>query len=155
MVFCGLHAGLSFGLHAQPTSHRGIMAFKRTLAEIPIVVVHQHIDAPAKPALGEPCNGCGVCCLLEPCPLGVVISGHRTGACAAVVWSDDMRRYQCGMLLQPAVVLATRWPHGPQGVYKLLGWLLGRCAPRWISAGSGCDADLMVHKMSGDGAVDD
>ena len=39
-------------------------------------LIRIHADAPAKPPVGAPCNGCGVCCLLEPCPLGVLLSGY-------------------------------------------------------------------------------
>jgi len=37
-------------------------------------VILIHPEAPAKPPLGAPCNGCGVCCLAEPCPVGVLVS---------------------------------------------------------------------------------
>ena len=43
-------------------------------------VVWLHAEAPPKPAEGAPCNGCGLCCLAEPCPLGVLVSRRRTGA---------------------------------------------------------------------------
>lgn len=97
-------------------------------------VIHIHPEAPPKPALGQSCNGCGVCCLAEPCPLGVVISRKRHGACDALRWSVDARRYQCGVLVEPQAFLP-RW----------LGWcgpLLSRLARRWIAAGVGCDADI-------------
>lgn len=85
-------------------------------------VIDIHPDAPQKPALGAPCNGCGVCCLAEPCPLGVLISRRRHGACDALQW--DGERYVCGAL--------TAQPGG------LRGWWVRR----WIAAGAGCDCSL-------------
>lgn len=72
----------------------------------------------------EPCNGCGVCCVAGPCPLGVLVSRRFKGACAALQWNGE--RYVCG-------VLAAQ-PNG------LRGWLVRR----WISSGSGCDCSLEV-----------
>jgi len=91
-------------------------------------VIHIHPDAPRKPAEGQPCNGCGVCCLAEPCPVGVLVSRRRHGACAALQWSQADQRYVCGLL-------AARGE----------GWLsraLHRLLSRWIAAGIGCDSDL-------------
>jgi hypothetical protein len=79
-------------------------------------------QAPDKPALGQACNGCGVCCMAEPCPLGALISLRRRGACKALRWDEG--RYRCG---------AARWPG-----------LLGALARRWIAAGRGCDSDAVV-----------
>lgn len=90
------------------------------MASIRVIKLRQ--DAPPKPALGEPCNGCGVCCMAEPCPLGVVLSRRRRGRCVALRWQGG--RYACG-------VLAAR-PHGWRG------WLVRR----WIAAGAGCDCSL-------------
>lgn len=85
----------------------------------PTRVIEIHTDAPPKPALGEPCNGCGVCCLAEPCPLGVLLSRRFRGACVALRW--ERSRYVCGALTaQPS------------------GWLVRR----WIAAGVGCDCSL-------------
>ena len=64
--------------------------------------IHIHPAAPPKPALGAPCNGCGQCCLVEPCPLGMVVSGKRSGACSALRWSDAAGRYVCGLVADPA-----------------------------------------------------
>ena len=97
-------------------------------------VVMIHPDAPVKPSLGAPCNGCGLCCLSEPCPLGMWLSGRRRGACAALRWDDDGARYRCGALTEPDAVLPRRWRWGAP--------LLRRLAPRWIAAGMGCDAHL-------------
>jgi hypothetical protein len=91
-------------------------------------VIHLHRDAPPKPALGEPCNGCGACCAAEPCPIGAVVSLRRSGRCTALEWSDEDRRYRCGILLKAA-----------QG-----GRPARRLVTRWIGAGIGCDATLEV-----------
>jgi MinD superfamily P-loop ATPase len=79
--------------------------------------------APAKPASGSACNGCGVCCLAEPCPVGIVVSRRRTGACRALRW--DGARYRCGVLSAAA------------------GWRASLLA-RWIAAGRGCDSSAEV-----------
>lgn len=90
-------------------------------------------EAPLKPAVGQPCNGCGVCCLFEPCPLGVVLSRRRRGACVALQWDNAASNYRCGALADPG---------------RHLGWLPAgwarRLIRRWIAAGQGCDADLDV-----------
>lgn len=93
-----------------------------------------HQDAPSKPSLGAPCNGCGVCCLAEPCPVGIVVSGRRRGPCRALVWSDAERRYRCGVVTEPA-----------RFVPRPLAPAVAALARRWISAGSGCDADVEVE----------
>lgn len=100
-------------------------------------VIHLHLQAPAKPAPGQACNGCGVCCATAPCPVGIVVSRRTTGACAALVWHEgaggDAGRYRCGLLsaapASPAKPLA--WVHA----------LAAGAARRFISAGSGCDCD--------------
>jgi hypothetical protein len=97
-----------------------------------VILLHPH--APAKPAEGAPCNGCGVCCAAEPCPLGIYLSRRRQGACAALVWDPLQRRYLCGALAQPE-----RW----------LPWLPARWArglvKRWIASARGCDSGLETH----------
>jgi hypothetical protein len=79
--------------------------------------------APPKPAPGAACNGCGVCCLAEPCPVGIVVSRRRSGACAALRW--DGQRYTCGVLTDAR------------------GWR-ARWLSRWIAAGRGCDSTTEV-----------
>jgi len=93
--------------------------------------------APAKPALGAPCNGCGLCCLAEPCPLGMLLSRRRTGACVALRWSEAAQRYHCGAVADPGGVTGWRWSWALRGFSAL--------ARRWIAAGAGCDADLQAH----------
>ena len=95
-----------------------------------------HARAPAKPALGAACNGCGLCCALEPCPVARLFLLQWRGSCRALLWNDPDSRYECGMLRQPL-----RW----------LPWLPAWLAPqasrliaRLIASGCGCDADLEV-----------
>jgi hypothetical protein len=94
-------------------------------------------EAPAKPALGAPCNGCGLCCLHAPCPLGVLVSRRWRGACAALRWDATQRRYQCGLLVP------TRPPRGPRWWRVMVHALLRR----WIAAGQGCDADVVAENI--------
>ncbi|WP_354641562.1 hypothetical protein [Paracidovorax avenae] len=104
-------------------------------------VVFWHRDAPPQPAFGAPCNGCGLCCLAGPCPLGMVVSRRRSGPCAALRWipaevPGSPGRYVCGMVADPAAV--TGWRRA-----WALRWI-ARLARRWIAAGQGCDA-LPLH----------
>ncbi|MBM5571913.1 MULTISPECIES: hypothetical protein [Deefgea] len=95
-------------------------------------VIHLHRLTPNKPVIGEPCNGCGACCAVEPCPMGILISRKRHGRCDALLWDDAQTRYVCGMATQPKAYLAVNWT-----------WLnrrLSRWAKRWIAAGVGCDS---------------
>jgi hypothetical protein len=99
-----------------------------------VVLIRAEPAAAAKPDFGAPCNGCGLCCLAEPCPAGVIVSRRREGACAALQWDDRARVYRCGLV---------------RGAPAPLAWL----ARRWISAGSGCDADFLAERNA-DPAVD-
>ncbi|WP_374564285.1 hypothetical protein [Ideonella sp.] len=103
----------------------------------PSRVIHLHVDAPPKPAEGAPCNGCGLCCAAEPCPVGVLVSRKRVGACHALQWSDSDGRYVCGLVSDPARVL--RW------LPPALAPLLSRLARRWIASATGCDASLVAE----------
>ncbi len=97
-----------------------------------LIVLKIEASAPDKPDVGASCNGCGVCCVAEPCPLGIVLSGRATGACAALVWREEEHRYLCGALVTPERFAGAMSP------------LLVRLARRWISAGSGCDSSVVV-----------
>ena len=95
-------------------------------------VIHIEPLAPPKPAEGAACNGCGVCCLVAPCPVGMLVSRRRRGPCDALVWGAAERRYLCGMLTEP------------EHHFGWVGRLLRRAMRRWIAAGRGCDSDLQV-----------
>jgi hypothetical protein len=94
-------------------------------------VIHLHPAAPPKPAVGAACNGCGLCCAAEPCPLGMLLSRRRRGACVALEWHEGAAHYRCGALASPS-----RW------LPWLPGAVAGALTRRWIAAGRGCDADL-------------
>jgi hypothetical protein len=100
-------------------------------------VIVLHAQAPAKPAEGRACNGCGVCCAVAPCPLGQIVSRRRTGACNALLWHDAGQQYRCGLLAAPQ-----------QHLPAALHWAaptLARVARRYIAAGIGCDSSLLVQ----------
>ena len=104
-----------------------------------ILIVAQ---SPAKPVQGEPCNGCGVCCLLEPCPLGVLLSGYRRGSCLALRWDAVTGMYRCGAMTEPRQVLHERLPKVLRLATPLLARALEAMAGRWVAAGIGCDCDV-------------
>ena len=108
---------------------------------LPAMIV-LHPAAPAKPPEGDGCNGCGLCCAVAPCPLGIWLSKRRHGRCAALKWDDRLGRYGCEAATAPK-----RWfPALPESLARGL-------ALRWIAAGRGCDSDLLAQPASGDDAV--
>jgi hypothetical protein len=66
-----------------------------------------------KPLFGDPCNGCGLCCLAGPCGLASALFGQTTGRCRALV-DDGLGGFSCGLIgraadvpyLKEAVVIA-------------------------------------------------
>ena len=101
-------------------------------------VIYLQPLAPLKPAIGGACNGCGVCCAWQPCPLGMLVSARFSGACRALLWDGGTQRYQCAMVWAPQAV----WPRLPAPLRAPLTWL----ARRWIAAGAGCDSELDVQR---------
>ena len=104
---------------------------------MPAQTIHIHREAPAKPPEGSPCNGCGVCCTLETCPVARLRFLQAKGPCPALAWSASEKRYRCGLLVNPE---------------KYFGWLptageniARRLFSRWISAGLGCDCSADVQ----------
>ncbi|MEO7108041.1 MAG: hypothetical protein ABIZ09_16825, partial [Rhodoferax sp.] len=89
--------------------------------------IHIHTQAPAKVPLGAPCKGCGVCCLYAPCPLGILISRRRSGACSALQWDAVLLQYRCGTIVAPLAVLEKGLPRGLRGLACVLAPAL-----RWL-----------------------
>lgn len=108
-------------------------------------VIHIQAQAPRKPAPGAPCNGCGVCCLLEPCPLGQLLTRRRRGACKALRWHEAVPAYRCGALEAPRAVLEQLLPGRLRGLARWLAPGLARLARRWIGLQLGCDSALQVQ----------
>lgn len=107
------------------------MSGKRAL---PVARLELEAEAPDKPALGAPCNGCGVCCMAEPCPLGILVTRTTTGPCACLEWSAPERRYRCGLIAHP------------ERHMRIGASMLARWAPRFVSAGRGCDSDVEITR---------
>ena len=89
-------------------------------------------NTPRKPKCGDACNGCGVCCIAEPCASAVEFIGATEGPCPALEFEDG--RYWCGMVRHPAKYLGE--PEKPWAD-KILGGIYAEM----IAVGHGCDAD--------------
>ena len=92
--------------------------------------------APSKPEIGQACNGCGVCCAAEPCPVAHVFLWQRRGTCRALEWQEDLQLYRCGMLLRPTFYVR----YLPQFLHAFMQKVI----KRWIAAGTACDSDAVV-----------
>lgn len=99
------------------------------------IFVHLAADAPDKPPPGAPCNGCGVCCSQDTCPLGRLRFWQTRGPCPALTWSASEKRYHCGLLTDTRRHLPFPAP---------LAKPLRRLIRRWIATGSGCDCAAQV-----------
>lgn len=108
---------------------------------VTIQIIQIHPLAPPKPAFGSPCNGCGVCCLAEPCPVARRWLRAGEGACPAVSWHAADGIYRCGLAVAPQHHL--RWL--PAWLAPLISWWLFRR----IAAGRGCDSDAEVEHQAG------
>lgn len=93
-------------------------------------------EGPKKPPLRAPCNGCGVCCIAEPCMIAVtLIPGVRMDRpCPALEWEHG--RSWCGMVRRPHYYseLARLGPENEREVSEAIQVDLG-------GMGSGCDSD--------------
>lgn len=98
---------------------------------MPETLIHLHREALPKPLEGAPCNGCGVCCAVETCPVARLRFLKKTGPCPALAWDGDNKHYRCGLLIEPG----RYFPGLPAAWAK-------RLFSRWIAAGKGCDCDF-------------
>jgi len=76
---------------------------------------------PVKPALGEPCNGCGYCCHEIVCEVGLIVNPGDQAPCSLMVFDEN--RVWCGAVLME----------------KTSG--LPRLAAEALGIGRGCDSD--------------
>lgn len=77
--------------------------------------------------------------------MGVVLSGVRRGACAALQWDAVARHYRCAAVATPLEVLNRALPGWLHGASPVGAAFLSRLAPRWIAAGKGCDSSVSVQ----------
>ena len=101
----------------------------------PFLALSLHPDAPPKPDWGAACNGCGVCCAAETCPVARLRFLRRHGPCPALRWSVESGCYRCGLLSTPDQFFPL--PVRLRGV-------AGRVIARWIASGAGCDCSMTV-----------
>ncbi|SFY18128.1 hypothetical protein SAMN04244548_02971 [Paracoccus pantotrophus] len=84
----------------------------------------------AKPRYGQPCNGCGLCCAAERCPLAAHVFGPGD-RCPAL--EAEGLRFRCGLIANPDRYAAELvMQHGRDAVAAAAAVLVG--------AGHGCDA---------------
>jgi hypothetical protein len=99
-------------------------------------IVELHTLAPRKPDYGARCNGCGVCCAAEPCPVAYLFLFQFKGSCRALLWQNEASRYVCGMVVCPdnyVSVIPKRWSAH-----------IGRFFAKRIASEYGCDFDAEV-----------
>lgn len=101
-------------------------------------IIQIHPAAPEKPEYGAPCNGCGVCCLVAPCPVSALLLTHRENACPALVWQAETNQYRCGMLQAPSDYC--RW------LPRMLDRLLISLIRRQLALDIGCDAAIEIDQ---------
>lgn len=89
-----------------------------------------------KPKIGDPCNGCGLCCMISVCRNGAYVQGlvktlgdTVKGPCPALVNNHD-GSYSCGIVLNPKRYIRKS---------KYREEVLSREFAKLIGAGSGCD----------------
>lgn len=90
-----------------------------------------------KPKIGEPCNGCGLCCLSQPCKNGAYILGlvknlgddTYPGKCPAIIQKHS-GEYLCGIILNPnKYIKNSKYPAKIKSKYFAI----------LIGSGIGCD----------------
>jgi hypothetical protein len=64
----------------------------------------------------------------------MLVSARTRGRCRALHWDGMQHQYRCRLLTRPEALL--RWLPSPASQW------FSRLARRWISSGSGCDANL-------------
>lgn len=87
-----------------------------------------------KPAHGQPCTHCGLCCLMTVCSLGRVVLGQAEGPCPALDFDAD-KKSSCGLIANPMAFAPLHTiAHGVENMTAAAKVILG--------SGDGCDARI-------------
>lgn len=111
------------------------------MSDIRFRTVELHPLAPDKPDYGARCNGCGLCCAFEPCPVARIFLLQSSRKCRALLWQDDAGSYVCGMVVCPdryVRMIPRRWRE-----------CSGKFFASRIAAGTGCDFAAEMDDMPG------
>ena len=91
---------------------------------------------PDKPLYGDPCNGCGLCCMAQLCPVATIALKLRPSElpCPALIGGPD-DTWRCGVMVEPRKWLPVRVAiYGAGVVADAAAFING--------AGRGCDGVL-------------
>jgi len=91
----------------------------------PFRILQEH--AP-KAKYKEPCNGCGLCCRVEPCEVSKNLLHSHQAPCIALEFHDG--KFLCGVVLHPDKYLQNT-------VYR--EFEVRAYIEHWIAPGQGCD----------------
>lgn len=86
-------------------------------------------NLPEKPLWGSACNRCGLCCLVETCPLGLMFFGDKAGTCPALKLGGGQSH--CQLIAQPDAVLPALIAAEAQEMALIM-----------LGSGMGCDSEL-------------
>lgn len=81
-----------------------------------------------KPLYGEPCNGCGLCCIAVQCPISLALFGEQD-LCPAL--EQAAPSLSCGLVRNTADYVPDITAWGGKALTEAFGLLVG--------AGCGCD----------------
>ena len=94
-----------------------------------------------KPSPGQPCNGCGYCCIEEVCLLGLDLGNRKQ--CKALV-SNPGGSFSCGLVVDPYAYLsgerAATWKKIDEIQAGAGLKALKDCNAHMLGAGRGCDS---------------
>lgn len=101
-----------------------------------------------KPPIGDPCNGCGLCCQIQVCGMGSFLLGlvdtygeRAPGPCPALV--QDRDKLVCGVMRRPKDYVTS--DKSVTALREAVSLLIG--------AGAGCDDDGGDHSAAADRAI--
>lgn len=86
------------------------------------------MSPPPKPPYGSPCNSCGLCCLLQQCPVSTSMFGEAT-LCPAIQQIPG-GGLTCGLIASPDRFFPEAGDQAP---------LIGEAIGVMLGAGTGCD----------------